>query len=94
MNLNLNEYLFNYAYQVSNLSIAYDGSYVECRIKDQLEHGITHYIADAIKITKDVKPYVTEFRASVYVIDPDAFWQIVQHEATKMSRYMNPRGFE
>jgi hypothetical protein len=92
MNLNPNEYLFNYAYQVSNLELAYDESYVNHRIQDQLKKGILHYVTDGVKITKNVQPYVTEYRASVYVIDPDVFWQLVKQEAIKMSRYLNPRG--
>lgn len=88
---NLNQYLFNYARSVDNLQIKCASYDIDRWIRDDLYKGLTSYVAEGIKVHTHKQEYSTEYRASVYVINPHDFWRIVQEEAIRMNRYMGGR---
>lgn len=88
---NVNQYLFNYGRSVDNLCVSASDYEIDRWIRDDLYKGLTSYIAEGIKVQTHKREYSTEYRASVYVINPDDFWRIVQEEAIRMNRYMGGR---
>lgn len=90
----INDCLFHCSRTISNHQIEADGNYVKAWVRDDIIRGLSDYVYDQAKIVEHKDRHCTEYRASVYVINPDDFWRIVQEEALRMNMYMGGRAIK
>ena len=80
---------FGASVTVSSLELSTQQHNIEHRIYAELRMKL----ADAIvhkKIEKAVREFTTEYRVVVHVLSDEHLFELIQQEAHRLSRYLNP----
>ncbi len=89
MGQDLSRYRFGYSEDVHNLTLHSSRPDVRRIVRDRARQALAGALAFE-RITETTRDYSTEFRVEVLVFSPDEFYKIVQEEAMRLCRWMQP----